>query len=694
MRTGNVADLLRQAAADHGSRPALITDSVTHTWADLDRAADAGAAALRAAGLTAGSRLLIQLPTSPELALALLAGARADLIVVPTDPARADTSRIAGRVQAALVIGGPQVSAPAGFETEASAPHMTQGDIAQWWSAESPARIDPTTGGEDIAMLARASRSDKAVMLSHRALLAAVEMINNTTNLNLQTDDRVLQALPLFHLAGFATTFLPLAQVGGAAVIPQTPQVTGPNVSGTASWTGYTDSVLSAIHDHHVTVLPGAPALYRLLLRAESLERSLASVRLMTSGASPLNPQDFAAMKAKTGSAVWEGYGISEGASVVATTLMTKSPKPRSVGVPLPGIEIRFGGGGPEANDHSAGQAGAAEGGVRGQGDQKPEAKNQRPKQSGFLSDDARFADFDDESDPGRISIRGENLFSGYWPDGAGGPDADGWFATADVGYLDPAGELHLIDRASETVTVSGFTVYPREVESALLSHPYVRDVAVIGLPGRVGTELVAVIVASRGTTPTADDLAEHVATLLPAFKRPSAYHVVPILPRTELGRLDRDAVREEWAAKAGIDLRLPPPRAAGLKVVTPGAAPIAPLPPLDKPQQVPEVIDVSNLEGLGSRLPGVHGRSQRSRMDTDDDLFGEDFLGEQPEPQSQPHAADSTATNTADSTANNTADSTANNTADRTADNTGQQPGARNFPTKRSDSHADDDGQ
>ena len=98
------------------------------------------------------------------------------------------------------------------------------------------------------------------------------------------------------------------------------------------------------------------------------------------------------------------------------------------------------------------------------------------------------------------MAVRGPNLFSGYWPDGAGGPDADGWFRTADVGFLDADGDLHLVDRSSDLVIVNGFNVYPREVEQVLAELPAVAEAAVVGVPDeRSGEAVKAVLVRAEG---------------------------------------------------------------------------------------------------------------------------------------------------------------------------------------------------
>jgi long-chain acyl-CoA synthetase len=226
----------------------------------------------------------------------------------------------------------------------------------------------------------------------------------------------------------------------------------------------------------------------------------------------------------------------------------------------------------------------------------------------------------------GSIQISGPTLFSGYWPDGGGGADEDGWFATGDLGYFDDGGELHLVDRAAETIRVAGFTVYPREIEDVLTSHPYVRDAAVIGAPGRAGDGVVAVLVAQRGTHPTPGDLDEYLAQRLPVFKRPQSYQLVDRLPRNEIGRIDRDAVRVlhrsgrvlaagEPVVRTTVPAEPSPDPAGAAEPAGQDAAPGDPPPDVTPERAAP-------LDELGHRLPGTGQRHRRGDEDTDDDLF------------------------------------------------------------------------
>lgn len=643
---GNLGELVREAGSRFGSRTAIIGDGPDRSWAELDAAADAGAADLLESGTRRGDRVLIALPTSADLAAVLIAVARAGLVAVPMDPERADPQRVAERVGArAEVLGRDAPSAGTGIRIGGH-------DLTGWWTGRR-APVSAIGGGEDLALLARASRNYRAVMIPHRAVLAAVEGVLGASGLGLRADDRALLALPLHHLAGLVTAFLPLAGVGGAAVIPD--QDAGPG------------GLAAAVHQHRVTVLPGSPAIYQQLLATPGVERALATVRLMTSGAAPLSPEDFSTLRVLTGQTVWEGYGISESTSVVASSLTTRHSRAGSVGMALPGVELRvdvadstadedddlFGDlsdrsadattdattaavtaptadGDDAAGDTTDDTAGEGDPGGTASDSEKPDATTDPVPTTVRRAPDT-LADVDGIGDVGRIALRGPTLFLGYWPDAADGPGADGWFRTADVGYLDDFDELHLVDRADDTFVVAGFTVYPREIERVLADHPGVAE-AVVGaladagattvvgaLADAGGTTVVAVIVPVAGAAPTGEELGEYVAERLPAFKRPTEFVIRESLPRTELGRVDRAAALAGFGPRGSVRAAAPAvPDAAvsGRADDTEGADPA--------PDRGPEA--AAGLDELGRRLPAAGSRRGRSTQDSDEDLFGDDW--------------------------------------------------------------------
>jgi long-chain acyl-CoA synthetase len=149
--------------------------------------------------------------------------------------------------------------------------------------------------------------------------------------------------------------------------------------------------------------------------------------------------------------------------------------------------------------------------------------------------------------DPGEISVRGANLFSGYWPDGADGPDDEGWWSTGDIGFLDDRGDLFLVDRLKELVIVSGFNVYPSEVEDVVRDADGVLEVAVIGVDDEeTGEAVVAYVRPAPGAAP--DEVAAAVRARceerLARFKQPSRIEVVEELPLTVTGKVQKGRLR------------------------------------------------------------------------------------------------------------------------------------------------------
>ncbi len=199
-----------------------------------------------------------------------------------------------------------------------------------------------------------------------------------------------------------------------------------------------------------------------------------------------------------------EGYGLTETAPVVSSTLAAPTAKAGSIGRPLPGVEVQL------------------------------------LDETGEPAVDA---------DPGELWVRGDNLFSGYWPDGADGPDGQGWWPTGDVAYADDDGDLFLVDRRKELVLVSGFNVYPREVEDALGDHPDVAEVAVIGVPDpETGEAVKAFVVPVPGAALSPEDVTAHAARRLARFKRPTVVEVVDALPHSATGKVAKGRLREGGA--------------------------------------------------------------------------------------------------------------------------------------------------
>ena len=247
----------------------------------------------------------------------------------------------------------------------------------------------------------------------------------------------------------------------------------------------------------------GAPTMWMALAQLDHHSPdSFKGVRLALSGAAKLPEQISHSLSARFGIQVQEGYGLTE-ASPIVTTSIGMAWTPGSIGRPVPGIELRI-------VDENGGDV------LRG--------------------------------DSGEIWIRGENVFAGYLND----PEAtarvltkDGWLKTGDVAVVDEDGQLYIVDRAKDLIIVSGFNVFPAEVEGVLSSHPDIAEVAVVGTAHPHTGEAVRAYVVSRdGVHLDEDAIIDFCRTKLARYKCPSKVLFVDSLPRNMSGKVQRYALR------------------------------------------------------------------------------------------------------------------------------------------------------
>lgn len=486
--------MVSDTAARTPDAPAIVVADRTVAWSELERLIRAVAGGLVARGLQQGDRVAMLVGNSPEFVYTYFGILRAGLVAVPinTSYTAHEVSQLLQQSQAGLLVCDADRRELA---DEAAGPVPTvEIGSADWrrltvGSTPPPAEpVDP----ESTAVLLFTSGTagtPKGAMLSHRALRANLEQLGALTDppaMNAQ--DTVLVLLPLFHSYAL-NAVLGMAAYTGATVV----------LGGRSR---PADS-LRLVRTHRATVVATAPPMYRAWANVADLAEALRGVRLLISGAAPLSGEIFRVFEQLAGAPVWEGYGMTEASPVITSSLASGTPKPGAVGKPIPGVEMQL-----------------------------------------------RDADGEpvDDGDPGEVVIRGANLFSGYWPDGHDGPDADGWWATSDVGIIDSDGDLHLVDRRSDLIIVSGFNVYPREVEAVLEDLPGVTEVAVVGVPDDTTGETVKAYVVTDDEDLDATSVIDFARAKLARFKCPTVVDFVEALPHSATGKVAKGSLRERIA--------------------------------------------------------------------------------------------------------------------------------------------------
>jgi long-chain acyl-CoA synthetase len=346
--------------------------------------------------------------------------------------------------------------------------------------------------GRDLATLlftAGTAGAPKAAMLTHANQLAGLDQIRRHPSRVLQASDVSFGVLPLHHVFGLQVVLLLSLAAGASLVLVERFDPT---------------TALETVANHGVTVVAGAPPMYAAWAGLPSVpEGCFASVRLAVSGAAALGTDTALAFQSRFGVAVNEGYGLTETSATVTSSVVDGTAKPGSIGLPLPGVEVRL-----VDSDGEDALAG----------------------------------------DDGEIWVRGPNVFAGYWGDEEATKAAltpDGWLRTGDVAVVDDDGWLYIVDRAKDVIIVSGFNVFPAEVEEVLAAHRGVAEVAVVGVAHpHTGEAVKAYVVPAAGHHLEEDELIDHCASRLARYKCPSKIMFVEELPHGPTGKLLRRTLR------------------------------------------------------------------------------------------------------------------------------------------------------
>jgi long-chain acyl-CoA synthetase len=476
--------------------PALIDEAgAVTTYGELRRAVAAMRARLRQLDVGPDDRVAIVSANHPGFVITYLAILRAGAVAVPLNPGSPapELDRELAQVDVKALIIGP--GGDAHLDVRATTvPVLMMEDGAEAGASEEPAV--PRDPGDLAALLftAGTAGAPRAAMLTHGSLLANLEQVRRHPGQAIAPSDVLLGVLPLSHILG-------LNGVLGGALLAGASVVLVPRFDPKA--------VLDRMARHNVTIAVGAPSMFGALTATDegspSGDGRLRKVRLAIAGAAPLTADVADRWEQAFGGSLRQGYGLTEASPVVTMPRLEDGSGPTSIGVPVPGVEIRL---------------------VDEEGDEAL------------------------AGDPGEIWVRGPNVFRGYWSDERATRSAltaDGWLKTGDIAVIGDDGDLHIVDRAKDLIIVSGFNVYPVEVEAVLAEHPAVKEVAVVGAPSAATGEAVeAFVVVEPGQEVTKEQLAAWSTERLARYKCPTVIEFVPELPHGLAGKLLRRRLRAD----------------------------------------------------------------------------------------------------------------------------------------------------
>jgi long-chain acyl-CoA synthetase len=488
--------MLADAAARVPDQLALVCEDAELTYGQYLRCVAGLAHELVAAGAH-GQRVAILMGNSNETAIAIFAAYASGAQVVPLNPAytASELGPMLADAAPRIVIADADLDAFVAKLIDRQATSVIaveRGSALSRWGHQKKRTLPPLPAPDDLATLQYTGGTTgraKGVNLTHRA--TAVNISQREAMLSTRAEqERVLAVTPLFHVYAISMCLHLAAYARSTLVI--LPQYRP-------------EFALAALARHRVTLLAGSPTIFHGLLAHPGFgDADFSSLVLCSSGASPLPAATLARWEAATGCPICEGYGQTEAGPVISFNPRQGMRKPGSVGLPLPATEV-------EIVDVQTGNRRLPAG------------------------------------EAGEIRVRGPQLMQGYRDRPAETAEAlrDGWLHTGDIGVLDADGYLAIRDRKKDMVIVSGFNVYPREVEDVLYRHPSVAEAVVIGEPdAHKGERLCALVVSRAGVDPGASDLAAWCAQHLIRHKIPSEFRFVSELPTTAVGKIDRKRLK------------------------------------------------------------------------------------------------------------------------------------------------------
>ncbi|HEX6040822.1 AMP-binding protein [Longimicrobium sp.] len=546
----HLPDMVRRESARNADKTAFTQVmpngmAGTLSYADVDRHSDEFAAYLRGTlGLAAGDRVAIQMPNSLAYPVVLFGVLKAGCIAVSTNPLYTPPEMIHQFNDSgakALVISDLFADRLPPVLPKTGVKHVVTVRITEWFPAvpafvirtvlkyvkkQLPALTVPATSLQDALKAGRgkiAAGADvtgymsgvelhsvaalqytggttgvsKGAMLSHGNLLGNVAQMlaMNTAQLNSGAES-ILTALPLYHIFAFTVNLLLFYQIGGHNVLipsPRPPQ-----------------NLQKAFEKYPVTWFSGVNTLFNALANEPWFQANPPrSLKLSVAGGMALHGAVAKRWKEVVGTPVVEGYGLTEASPVVSFNPVDRV-KDGTIGIPFPSTEVML-------VDESRAPVGVGQ--------------------------------------PGELACKGPQVMLGYWnrPEETAKVLVDGWLYTGDVAQMDEEGYFKIVDRKKDMILVSGFNVYPNEVEDCIANHPGVREVAVIGVPDEHSGEAVKAFIIKKDPGLTEESVVKHCRESLAGYKVPRQVEFRDDLPKSPIGKIIRRELRTPAPAATSV---------------------------------------------------------------------------------------------------------------------------------------------
>ncbi|MFN0305460.1 MAG: long-chain-fatty-acid--CoA ligase [Burkholderiales bacterium] len=495
----NLAAHVSRIAARSPDRAAIVFEGKQLTYGVLDACANALTDALTRHGVGRGDRVALYMPNIPAFALVYLAVLRAGAIAVSINAIfkSEEVKYIVDDSGAKVVFTTAELLPQVRRDACPWVVHtiVCEGDPAgavaleTWLTTGSPAFRACTMDPDDVASILYSSGTTgfpKGVMLTHRNIETNTRTAAKYSDM--RASDRIAVFLPLFHV--FAQNYI----MNGAFQTGSTLVLFRRFVP---------DTVIAGIARERVTMFFAVPTIFIALVNAQAIEASLASVRYWFSAAATMPQEVSRRWHERFGRPIFEGYGLTECAPFAAYNHLSEH-RFGAVGTAVEGFELRI----VDENDHAV---------SHGQW--------------------------------GEIVIRGPGVMKGYW-----GKPADthhalrgGWLHSGDIGTMDQNGYVFIVDRVKDMINVSGFKVWPAEVENLLYQHPAIRELAVYGAPHpEKGESVRAAVVLRDGAVATQEDIIRYCRDRMAVYKAPERVDIVKELPKSATGKILKRLLRND----------------------------------------------------------------------------------------------------------------------------------------------------